>query len=368
MSRQRLVMLLIAALLAISGAYYLSAQRNLARDSHGTLLFPTLAAELNSVTELSVHKGSPTASVTLHKQGAQWTVAERADYPADVAKLRRLLLALGEAKIVEAKTSNPASYAVIGVEDPLTAGASGVQVDLNAQDGKHALIVGKPSGAGNFVRRGGEGSSYQIQPEISVEAEPHYWIDTRLVDLQAANIQGIDVKPASSAAYSLRRTAAPATAPAPPSARSDTAGVAAAPPAPKDFSLQGVPAGRKASDPQTLAPSPTTYSGLGVDDVAPSSGIDFSKPATVTLTMVDGNVITFTGTVAGDKHWIQVSATKDAALNAKAMGRAFEISSFRYDAIFRPLESLLVPKPPPEAKTASGPVKLPGGKPRPPSP
>jgi hypothetical protein len=85
--------------------------------------------------------------------------------------------------------------------------------------------------------------------------------------------------------------------------------------------------------------------------------------------MVDGNVITFKGTVVGDKHWIELSTTKDAALNAKAMNRAFELSNFRYDAIFRPLEQVLVPKPQPsDPKTAVGPVKLPPSKPRPPGP
>ena len=39
-----------------------------------------------------------------------------------------------------------------------------------------------------------------------------------------------------------------------------------------------------------------------------------------TVTLVDGNVITITGTSGGDKHWIQVQSSKDAALNAKAQG------------------------------------------------
>lgn len=103
MSRQRLIALLVAALVAISGALYLSTQRNLARDVHGLPLLPTLASELNSVTSLSVLKGSATPSVTVHRQGDAWTVAERADYPADVPKLRKLLLALSDAKIREEK-------------------------------------------------------------------------------------------------------------------------------------------------------------------------------------------------------------------------------------------------------------------------
>ena len=61
-----------------------------------------------------------------------YLVAERADYPADLPKLKKLLLAMGDAKIREEKTSNPDSYAVIGVEDPSQPGATGTQIELTA--------------------------------------------------------------------------------------------------------------------------------------------------------------------------------------------------------------------------------------------
>ncbi len=77
---------------------------------------------------------------------ADWTVAQRGDYPADVSKVRKLVLALSDAKIVEQKTSNPANYSVIGVEDPSIPGAAGAEIELTAKDGKHAVIVGKSVG------------------------------------------------------------------------------------------------------------------------------------------------------------------------------------------------------------------------------
>jgi hypothetical protein len=361
MSRQRFIVLLVAALVAISGALYLSTQRNLARDVHGLPLLPSLASELNSVTSLSVLKGSPTPVVTVHKQGEQWTVAERGDYPADVPKLRKLLLALGDAKLREEKTSDPANYSIIGVEDPTKAGASGAQIELVAKDGKHDVIVGKPVEQGNFVRRAGEKASYVVEPGISIEAEPRFWIDTRLLDIAADKIQSIQFKPETGPGYSLRRvTEAPKPADVKGSAASSAAPAspAAAPapaaPAVSKFVLEGVPSGREAAVSQSLAPSPTILSSLSDDDVAPVGTVDFSKPSIVTVTLDDGSVITFTGAAVGEKRWIQVAAQKDASLSAKANGRAFEIATYRYDAIFRPLEQLLVPKlPPPSAKPAS---------------
>jgi hypothetical protein len=46
-------------------------------------------------------------------------------------------------------------------------------------------------------------------------------------------------------------------------------------------------------------------------------------------------------------------------LSAKAKGRAFEIATYRYDGIFKPLEQFLVPKPVPAAKPPSGPKSSP---------
>jgi hypothetical protein len=374
MSRQQLVGLLIAALAVISAALYLSTKRNAVHEVHGQPLFPSLAGELDTVTSLSVLKGSATPSVTVHKQGDAWTVVERANYPADVPKLRRLLLSLSDAKILEQKTSDPANYSIIGVEDPSKPGATGAQIELIAKTGKQDLIVGKPAEQGSFVRRVGEKSSYVVEPAISFEAEPRYWIDTRLLDISADKIQSIQFKPDTGPAYSVRRVSEPTPKPAEgKSAPNATAAASAAaapstaapsatatPPvaaASSKFVLDGVPSGRQALDSNSLAPSPSTFSSLNDDDVAPVGDIDFSKPSTVVLTFADGSVITLTGAAVGEKRWIQVAAPKDAALSAKTAGRAFEIANYRYDQIFKPLEQLLVPKPTPSAKPAAASAK-----------
>jgi hypothetical protein len=346
MSRARFGLILAAALVAICGALYLSSQRNVTRDMQGIPLLPALAPELDTVTEVSVRKGSATPTVTVHRTGDAhaWTVAQRGDYPADLSKVHKLLLALSDAKIVEEKTSDPANYPIIGVEDAAQAGAAGAEVTLSAKDGKHAIIVGKPIGEGNFVRRLGEVKSYSVAPAILVDAEPRAWIDERLIDIPATSIQSVELKPAAGAGYTLRRQK----------------------PNEEGFTLEGIPAGRKAFDAKALAPSSSALSGLGAEDVAAASDIDFSKPTQAILTLSDGNVLTLTGTAAGDKRWIEVQATKDAALTAKTQNRAFEVATYRYDAIFRPLDQLLVPKetkPPAGIKPAAEGKSVPAPKP-----
>jgi hypothetical protein len=219
-----------------------------------------------------------------------------------MAKLRRLLRALADAKVVAEKTSDPANYPIIGVENPTKAGASGAEVRVLAQDGKHSLIVGKPVGEGTFARRVGESKSYTVEPAISVEPEPRAWIDTQLLDIASSSIQSVEFKPPTGAGYTLHRIK----------------------PKEDGFALDKTPAGRSALDAKALAPSASTLSGLSVEDVGAS--------------------VTLAGAPAGDKRWIEVQSSKDTALAQKAKDRAFQIASYRYDAIFRPLDQLLVPK------------------------
>jgi hypothetical protein len=331
MSQRRFVWIAALALIALALALYLSQVRNASHETVGVALLPALAGELDTVTEVSIRKGSATPNVSVHRAGDAWTVSQRADYPADVSKVHKLLLALSDAKILEEKTADPANYSIIGVEDAAQPGATSAEVTVSAKDGKHAVIVGKPIEEGSFVRRAGEAKSYSVTPAITVDSEPKAWIDQRLVDIPVASIQSVEEKPASGPGYVLKRLK----------------------PNEEGFSLEAVPAGRKALDAKALAPSSSAITGLTAEDVgAPGGDIDFSKPSQAIFTLSDGSVLNVTGTQAGDKRWIEIEGSKDPALAAKLKNRAFEVATYRYDAIFRPLDQLLVPK---ETKAAPEP-------------
>jgi Domain of unknown function (DUF4340) len=352
MNRQRLSILLVAALLVLGLALFLSTRRNAGSElTQSGPLLPGFNAQSEGLSTLSIRKGSGTPQVTLKRSGDQWAVLQRNDYPADVSRLRKLILALNDAKIIEAKTKEPANFAIIGVEDATQPAAAGTEIDYTIKDGAHSLIIGKPVGEGNFVRRVGDNQSYQVSPGIYVESEPRSWIDNKLFELPIGSIQKVDVKLAGGPSYSLHRVAAPPAPKTPPAA--SAASAAPEPPAESPFVLEGVPAGRKAADAATLAPSVSALSGLTADDVGQASDVDFSKPSTAIFTMKDGGIVTVTGTVVGDKHWITVSGIKDAAFAEKSKGRAYELAGYRYEGIFRSLDQLLVPKEaPPEAKKA----------------
>jgi pyruvate/2-oxoglutarate dehydrogenase complex dihydrolipoamide acyltransferase (E2) component len=361
MNGRRLVWLVLAAVIALSAALWLSGRWSQGSAASGALV-PGLDADLGSVNAVTIYKGGPEPVVTLQRAGDQWTVAQRGDYPADVAKLRKLLIALGDAKVREEKTRDPANYGLLGVADPRKAGATGAEVDLRTPSGTRAIIIGKATVGGNFARRIDAAQSVIVEPPISFETEPRFWIDPRITTIPLASITRIDLQPADGPAYALRRSAPAATAANAASTASPDSATAATPastPAStpstggaaeaRGFELDSVPKGRKPAAAALLAPSSTAFSDMTAEDVSAADRIDFGKASKATLTLSNGKTITITGTVTDGKHWIELQSTQDPGLDAKLKAHAYELSADRYGAIFRPLDVLLEPLPAPPA-------------------
>src|SRR4029450_9846667 len=85
-------------------------------DLGGGKVFADLTPALGEISEIRLSKGDG-GRPTLPKPSTGWTVVER-EYPADPARVRELALGLASMKIIERKTSDPASYAKLGGEAP----------------------------------------------------------------------------------------------------------------------------------------------------------------------------------------------------------------------------------------------------------
>jgi hypothetical protein len=91
-------------------------------------LMPTLASSIGKVAEIAVRQGEDTA--VLERAGGSWVLKSKGGYPVDVAKVRTLLVGLGEAELVEGKTSRPDKYAALELEDPAQKGTKARLVKL----------------------------------------------------------------------------------------------------------------------------------------------------------------------------------------------------------------------------------------------
>jgi hypothetical protein len=394
MSSRRLVVLLVLGLLVIAGAVWLSLQRSLPRDTMvARHVLPDLAGALNQVTEVRIVKAGDKNAVTLKRGSADWTVAERTDYPADSSKVRKLLIDLSQLETVEEKTSDPKRYAQLGVEDLKDPKATGARLELAGLKQPQRLIVGKTSGMHSaFVRAPDQAQSYLASPQISVDADPANWLDRNLFDIAATRVQEAHVRPTTGPAYTARRDTREQT----------------------DFTVPDLPKGRTLSSPAAANSAATALAGLTFDDVrklAPDE--DWSKDAKSTaqtdFRLFDGSTVTIQGHAVDDKRWIRVIPGFDAALNQKfavaaapakpdaAAGPApaaaeakspaaappaapkpataapeksaaeiraenetlakrvsdwvYEIPGYKYDTIFRPIDQILQPLPAKPAKT-----------------
>ncbi|WP_114693279.1 DUF4340 domain-containing protein, partial [Mizugakiibacter sediminis] len=201
-----LAVLALLAALAVAAAVALNWRRAPAtsREEGGALL-PGLQARLNDIDRVELTGAGRRLLVTLRREASGWTVAQRHGYPADIAALRGLLLQLAQSRLAEPKTTQPARYAVLGVEDVAQPKAGGVQVALHGAGGMPALIVGRydPRAGGTFVRRAGEARSWLVAGDLRVDTDPTHWLDRAIADIPAERVREVTVQPGEGPAFTV---------------------------------------------------------------------------------------------------------------------------------------------------------------------
>ena len=330
MTPRHVGLLLGAGIVLIGIAIWLSSQRHLDRATMaGDLVLPGLETTLNSVTEVRLTKGDQTHT-TLKKGASGWEVAER-EYPADSGKVRKLLLDLGALNVVEEKTRTPANYPRLGVEDTTSPQATGTRVAVVAAAKTYELIVGKTSsGKSGYVRVATAPQALLAAPMLSVDADPKHWLDHTLIDIAQERVKEVEEKPAEGAAYTISREKKEQT----------------------DFTVSNIPKGRELASPVVADPIAGSLGGMTSDDVhkAAAPPAD-AKVSHVIFRTFDGLQVDLAGRKDGTHEYINLAvtstdkATTDEArkLSMQLQGWEYELPSYKYDAIFRPLDELLKP-------------------------
>ncbi|HSY08125.1 MAG TPA: DUF4340 domain-containing protein [Steroidobacteraceae bacterium] len=341
MTPRRVLILLIAGVIVIAGALWLASQRHLEPASlAGDAVLAGLQKSLNDVTEIHLAKGDGVRT-TLKKGATDWSVSERA-YPADSGHVRKLLLDLAALKIVEEKTHSREFYPRLGVEDTDTPKSTGTLVEVITPTKTFALIVGNAAaGKTGFVRVAHTEPSLLAQPLISVDADPRRWIDRNVVDIGEQRLKQAAVEPAAGPAYSATRDAPQQT----------------------DYKVAPIPKGRELSSSSAANEVGSALAALQADDVrpAPAPTAGAAKSDHAVFRTFNGLELDAAGVVAGDHHYVTLLARSTAkesqaeadALNKRLQGWQIEIPSYKYQAMFRPLEDLLKKVEPAKSKTAT---------------
>lgn len=255
-----LVLVLVAALL-VGAAMWLGASRQPLQERAGAggLLLPDLQSRINTIGNVRVQPAdSPVdgagdaqvAGVTLERSGEGWQVRERGGYPADVGKLRSVLLALAQAERVEAKTASPALHGKLGLAD--SGDGAGVWLEMAAGERTDAVMIGKPSGEGaTFVRLAGDPQAWLVDRAIAVEHDASAWLHKELTQIDAQRVARVEITHADG----------------------DRVEIAANDAGP-GFVIANLPKGREPQDDYAAEGTAGLLSALRLADVEPAAGED----------------------------------------------------------------------------------------------
>lgn len=373
MNTGKLVGLAVVAVAALAVALWLSGERAPVRETEvGKPLIPNLEAGLNDITQISIRNAE--AGTTLVRNEETWGVAERAGYPADVAKLREQLIKLARAKLLEPKTANPDNYARLGVEDPMSADAGGVMLSIDGIGDPIHLVVGDytaRAGDGTYVRFLDQEQSWLAGANLSLDAEVAGWLTKEVMNVSADRIAAVALTYPDETTLRIAKASA------------DDA----------NYVPDALPEGRELtadSAPNSIA---NALSNLRLDDVRAGSDIDLTAQSVTkgVFETFDGLRITASAYEAEDKRFVafdvafadelipaeepadeaetaaedvgadqpvesvDAAATESRAeivarvqaeaqaLQQKVNGWVFEIPSYKYSNLAKPLEDLLKP-------------------------
>jgi hypothetical protein len=321
------------------------------------LIFPELAGALNDVNRITVTGAGDAAIATLTRGDEFWTLAERGDHRADVGRIRRNLIALSDARVVEVKTADPALHARLGVEDLSASDASGKSLVIEAPDETFELIIGATGVRGKmaYARRPGADQSFLISADLDLGDAPVDWLQRDLMDIEAGRVHSITLTHADGETLRIERPARNAD----------------------ELNVVGMPPDRELQYATILDSTAGVLSGLRFDDVARDDVArdDAATPESAVVARFetfDGLVVTATLTGTDDRKSVRFAAAASEELAARfaadeadadsaqqlsfdavgdeartlserVNGWTYELPSFKTDQLGRRLEDLLQP-------------------------
>jgi hypothetical protein len=190
--------------LALAGGWYFGAATTPVERTTlagGQLMFPDLAPRLKDAARVEItHQGKHT--VIEKRPDGGWGIASMHDYPVQPAKLRGVLTGLTELRLTEPRTSDPAQFSRLGVDDPNGTGSSADLLQVADAAGKPilAVIVGhrRVRSQANvpdevYVRRPDQDQSWLAEGSLQVDADPDLWLDRDIMNISHERIASVVV-------------------------------------------------------------------------------------------------------------------------------------------------------------------------------
>jgi len=291
-----------AALVVLAVVAIATGDRTISRAAPGARAFPALAAKLGDVGSVGIKRN--TLSLTFVRDGDNWLVAEKGNYPAAAGKVRQIALALADLLLIEPKTQQPGFYSRLDVEDPGNGKSTLVTLKDKSGTTLAELIIGKRrfdrlgSGTdGVYVRKPGDGQAWLARGSLEFSDQLSSWLDRRILDISQKRIAKASLTQPDGTKLVITRAK------------------------PEDkFVVEDVPADAKFKSETTTSEPALALDGLDLDDVKPAGDMPVPDKdvVTATFTTFDGLTVDVRMLDKDDAHWVALSAAGAGAAEAEA--------------------------------------------------
>ena len=246
-------------------------ETSLASGAGEERFLPELGQRINDVATLSIEHAGSSFSIT--RGDETWGLAEKGNYPVDMAKVRQLLISLSEAEVIEEKTSSPELYERLGVQDPDESEESSTRLTLLDQGGtklasmivgdRRAAAGGMPTAGASpteayYLRKDGEAASWLVSGKLSVDGEESGWLEREVLNVDRERIAAARIEHGDGEVLAARKSG----------------------PEEANFELSDVPEDRELRYEGVANTFGSSLSNLSLDDVVPASDFEFSDPLT----------------------------------------------------------------------------------------
>ncbi len=278
----------------------------------GQRAVPALGPKLSDLAWIRLSHGPTKANFA--QIGGRWSVVEKGNYPAAAGKVKQMLLALADLRLVEAKTERPELFARLALDDP--SNGKSTQVTLQDRTGATVaeLIVGKRRydrlGGGNdavYVRRPGEDRAWLAGGSLDLAGDVISWLDRRIVDIPDKRIASVKFTGEDGATLTLSRTAPE-----------------------EDFTVVDAPPDTHFKAPPLIAELAAALENFDLEDVKPAAELPVPDRgvATASFTTFDGLTVEVFVFERDNANWAAFDASGSGA--SEAEGKAITARAARW--------------------------------------
>lgn len=191
----------VTSLMAV-GSIWVQRSINGAPTMSGKVL-PDFTADMPQIRTITITTAS--GSYNLVRKGNLWVIPERNDYGVAPESLATLAKGLADLSYKAARTSDPAQFARLGVDEPGPKSDS-VLVSLKGASSQllSSLYLGQ-KGDAIFVRKAGSNDVFEAQGKLPELSTLRFWLDLKVIDITAETIASVSGQHGKDAPFDIVR-------------------------------------------------------------------------------------------------------------------------------------------------------------------